>query len=294
MKMKNISKFNFLSFVMCGMLVLTFVFSIFLLSSHDLKPTLFAQANVGVDFKDANETWKVENGWICFEYSDNPDLFELSLKITNFDFSVGDAVTYYYVHADDVAYKTIKSAIVISQNDLNSGTAGDIIFNPYPLEGTGQYRVLAMIFNNETGDTIKTDYFKFKMEPPVLSNVRLKIDYLKIDDSSSEFNAYYLFSEVTLNGEKVNSDNFVIFWFIGQEELPFSNRSAFEWKPTEPGNYTISARIEGGNSNISTISIVVDYNRNLEVLAAVIGVAVLMVVFVILSTYIKVKSERIW
>ncbi|MDD2227589.1 MAG: hypothetical protein PHH71_03315, partial [Clostridia bacterium] len=262
------------------------------------NPALLAQGT-SIVFKSANESGTDEPGKIIFDYSTKTDDFELVLT-TEYGFEANDTITYYYLKIDKVSvkYKTIKSPDTATQTitgqDIFTGIAGDIEFNPYILGGSGEYRIFALIVDNSTGNTVKTDYFTVEMNAPILSEIQLKINYTEIENSNGGIKSYYLYSEITHNGKKVNSDDFIIIWFMGgQDALPYSNRSAFEWQPTEPGNYTVTAQIEGGTSS-NTISIVVDYNRTYEVLAVVIGVALLMTLFVVLATYIKVKSERIW
>ena len=298
--MKSIRKLNsgknfliIVNLVLFFALILSFSFFPFI-----QNPVLFAQGT-SIVFKSANELETIELEKVIFDYSEKPDDFKLVLT-TEYAFEVGDKITYYYLKIDKVSvkYKTIKSPDTATQTitgqDIFTGIAGDIEFNPYILGGSGEYRIFALIVDNSTGNTVKTDYFTVEMNAPILSEIQLKINYTEIENSNGGIKSYYLYSEITHNGKKVNSEDFVIVWFMGgQDELPYSNRSAFEWRPTEPGNYTVTAQIEGGTSS-KTISIPVDYNRTYEVLAVVIGVALLMTLFVVLATYIKVKSERIW
>ena len=298
--MKSIRKLNsgknfliIVNLVLFFALILSFSFFPFI-----QNPVLFAQGT-SIVFKSANELETIELEKVIFDYSEKPDDFRLVLT-TEYAFEVGDTITYYYLKIDKVSvkYNTIKSTDMATQTiagqDIFMGVAGDIEFNPYMLDGSGEYRVFALIFDDSEGNAVKTNYFTIEIKAPDLSALQLKINYTKIENSASGITSYYLYSEITHNGKKVNSEDFVIVWFMGgQDELPYSNRSAFEWRPTEPGNYTVTAQIEGEISS-NTISIVVDDNRTYEILAIVIGVALLMTLFVVLATYIKVKSERIW
>lgn len=233
------------------------------------------------------------------DYADDPENFSVTLTI-DYAFEIGDTIIYYYLKTSSISvkYQTIKvgeEAIKIITSS-NFFTAGDITFKPYTLGGMGTYNIFAIIQDVSEGTEVRADSINIILSKPIENNLKLRLTYTEIKGNANELQSYFLSAEITLNGNPVNSENYLIFWYFNnQRNFPFSNRAAFEWKPTEMGNYTIFAEISGTDVvSEYPLAIVVDYNRTEIVLLGIAGAVVVMTLFVIITTYLKVKGERVW
>lgn len=230
------------------------------------------------------------------EYENDPDNFSITLTV-DYNFEVGDTITYYYLKTDSnsLKYQAVEAIkVVTSENRL---TAGDIKVYPYTWEGIGSYNIFARIWDDSKGIDVRADSITLVLEKPLASNLKLKI--LKpeiIQGESNELKTYFLQAEVKLNDKPFNSGDYVINWYVIDQgnQIIGSNISAIFWKPTEAGNYTIFAEIKGAGVRSPEITIVVNYNQTEIILFSILGIVVVMTLFVIVTTIIKVKSERVW
>lgn len=282
-----------IAFLLNLTLVLSAIFYAFLLAPNGL----FAQSDCYVKVKSSGAVGDVYYPYS--EYEDELEQFSVTLTI-DYDFAVGDTIVYYYLKTDSISvkYQTIKSGseaikVVTDENKL---TAGEIQVFPYKLGGIGTYNIFAIIQDVYKGTEIKADAINLVLEKPLVSNLKLEImQPVIIKGESNELPTYFLQAKVTLNKKPVNSDDYVIYWyFIDQRNYPISNKSAFYWKPAEVGNYTFIAEIKGAEVVSNTYPIPVTYNQTEIIMLCILGIGVVMTLFVVVTTIIKVKSERVW
>jgi len=284
---------SIIGFMLNIILLILMFFSAFFMNPN----TLYADSNCYI-----YEKLTGAFGTVPYDYSDysnEPDNFSVTLTV-DYAFESGDTIVYYYLKTSStsVKYQTIKIGeeaikIITPSNIL---TAGDITFNPFALDGSGTYNIFAMIQDITKGIEVRADSINIILSKPLETELKLRLSYDEIKGNSNELKSYFLNAEVTLNNNTVNSEDYIIFWYFNdQRNYPFSNRTAFEWKPGEVGSYTIFAEISGTDIvSEYPISIVVDYNRTDIILLSILGVAVVMTLFVAITTYIKVRSERVW
>ncbi|MDD2445488.1 MAG: hypothetical protein PHX09_01605 [Clostridia bacterium] len=269
-----------------------FVFKPYL--SAIMSNPVLAQSMFSVSEKSTGDT---EMTYGYNDYADNPSGFSVTLTV-NYNFEIGDSITYYYLKTDSISvkYQTVKSLNpTLIVDNTNIGTAGDITFNPYLLDKSGSYNIFALIQVGLTGEKIRANSVNITLNAPSLSQLELKIYCTELQGASGELKTYFFSADILLDGKKVNSEDYVIYWYFGYPETyPYSNKSSFEWKPNDTGNYLVFAKISDSNVKSKILSIVIDYDRTKEIILIIVGAVALMTLFVIITTYIKVKNERVW
>ena len=239
--------------------------------------------------------------WLSYEDAKNENYY-INLKILNFDFQIGDKVVYMVIAPNTQKYYplfqgTDNAVIDITSNNI--GLKAEVRIKPLNyFVNVGTYTVLATIIHN--GEQFSTNYIDIEIDLPAESNYQLQISYQEIKGNQNELSTYYLSAKIFLNSEQINADNMLISWYLQNNNEPFRRmNSDFEWKPEEPGIYTISAKIEGLASGLTIesknpIVITAVYNNSSTIfmwIGIIVGVAVLGLVVVII---IKVKSEKVW
>lgn len=238
---------------------------------------------------------------LSYEDAKNENYY-INLKILNFDFQIGDKVVYMVIAPNTQKYYplfqgTDNAVIDITSNNI--GLKAEVRIKPLNyFVNVGTYTVLATIIHN--GEQFSTNYIDIEIDLPAESNYQLQISYQEIKGNQNELSTYYLSAKIFLNSEQINADNMLISWYLQNNNEPFRRmNSDFEWKPEEPGIYTISAKIEGLASGLTIesknpIVITAVYNNSSTIfmwIGIIVGVAVLGLVVVII---IKVKSEKVW
>lgn len=281
--------FNFALIVL--VLFSALIFKPYLSSNVTTNPAL-AQSAFSVSEKSTGNTEIIYN---YDDYASNPSTFSVTLTV-DYIFEIGDSITYYYLKTDSISvkYQTIRSqnpTLIVDASNI--ATAGDITFNPYSLKGSGCYNVFAVIQVGLTGEKIRANSVNITLNAPLLSQLELIISCEEIKEANETI--YFFSAEVFRNSQKVNSEDYVIYWYFGfQETYPYSNKSSFEWKPEDVGSYLVFAKISGSDIKSRILSIVIDYDRTQDILIGIVVAVAVMTLFVILTTYLKIRNERIW
>lgn len=271
-------------------LILSAIFYVFFLT----PTSIFAESNNCYVETDEGDSGRVEYPYS--EYKDDP---EFSIKLTvDYPFDIGDTITYYYLRTDSnsLKYKTVEGIKVVTEE--NKLTAGDIEVCPHKWEGIGSYDIFARVWDNSKHIDVRANSITLVFEKPLESEFNLKIFYKQdeIQEGSNGLKTYLLRSEVELyDGNILNSDDYIINWYVVDSgNRLIGNTSSIYWDPPEAGNYTIFAEIKGMGVKSQEIMIFAYYNQTEAVLFGILGIAVIMTLFVIITTIIKVKGERIW
>ncbi|MDD4816146.1 MAG: hypothetical protein PHQ62_03320 [Clostridia bacterium] len=224
----------------------------------------------------------------------------ITFKINNFTFEVGDIITYYFLN-DNTSSKyqnlIINDQTSITITNININTASEIILKPSILGEPATYKIMATVQDASTGYLLIASPITFELCKP--EDITLSISYEILNSQSGEINTYRLIATLKYNGYVIDPTAYEIRWYLANMEnnVPFANRTNFEWTPPELGTYTIRAEVDGTSSVINSgnvLSLLVVYGNTFTLIVAVSAIALLMTAGVIISTVIKVKKERVW
>jgi len=225
----------------------------------------------------------------------------ITLKISGLtNLEVGDTITYYYLNSDTSSKYSIldiNGQQSITVTNLNLSTASEISFKPSILGEPATYKVMATVLDDSTDFLSVASPITFELNKP--SEITLSISYEIISSQADSMNTYKLTATLKYNNYIIDASAYEIRWYLANMDnnIPFANRTSFDWTPAELGTYTIRAEIDGVDSVIDSanmLSILVVYDNTLTLIIAVSAIAVVLTAGVIISTIVNVKKERVW
>lgn len=287
---------------------LKFIFMCILCGVMLCAPLAFSHLATGIFAAPIKTGYIVSNSQpneVTFDYPgmENVSSFSVTVEIIEYSFSVGDSITYYYLklNSNESKYRHVLTGeeVAISITEENSSSA--CTFNPLAFSngGVGTYQIIATIYDASLGDFVSPKALTIIINPPLDSSYSLVIDKIEEQSMTGGLGVFHFFAKMYLGDVEVDINDFRINWYFAGDSKIYSQRTNFQWNPTEVGNYTVYAEIvdnDGIATNIHSdfLSVTVAYDRSVTMLVYVLIFAGLCLISVIISTIVSVKRERVW
>lgn len=256
-----------------------------------------------------------EGNKTTFAYEDFDDKNEvISLKISDFDFEVGDKVVWYYKNTTSAnfIYQSLydyhddhsgSHGVIITEQNISD--CGQIFINLLNMEGEffgatglGTYVIKANIIRGSTVVTPAQVSLSVEDKITTGGGYRLTIYCQKTPDKSTEFGSYRCTATLTYNNIVMSLDGLELRWYFvnSASTKPFTNHQAFVWTPEERGSYMLQAKVLIGDNLVESkiASLDVSTDKTTEVLIVAGAVAGVMTIGVVIGVIISVKRERVW